>query len=453
MTLGVQSWVVNRQFGFKVGGFFGFLDHSAYREPPLGDADDDTPRSTEEGTPDGTTGRGMATMTASRSMRCETTTRGGGVGRRRRSMSRKDDHRRVTFRGVKPRRWGVVGTRAAADGTDAGDGDESDDVGGETASSRGGYIDYGAALAKEFAKTEVPALLFPQRETLLPGSKMTLHLYEARFLALLEKAMSDTGGLIAQLTFLPSEGGDEDGLRVNASATLARIEAVHRQEVGARVEVVGEARIKLEDIAGREPYITGVFTHIPQMGDVGTYVPSEDELAQVKEVTDYIENSVKDVLALSDKILADTPSDAARRDSLRGGGDNDSDDEDDDDGEMWTHKEVGNLRSAMEWVDAPPVTIERIEKPVSMDDASWTDFPEGFEHNGLTRAERLSFAVLQIAPASTASDLQKLIACRAVAMSTDHGLMDRLRLCVSVLDNQLSTLRAKVALKNLSANM
>lgn len=373
-------------------------------------------------------------------------------------MTRKDDHQRVTFRGVKPkprRRCGrrVVGTRAVADGTDASDGGDAEGVDGETASSRGGYIDYGAALAKEFAKTEVPALLFPQRETLLPGSKMTLHLYEARFLALLEKAMSDTGGLIAQLTFLPSEGGDEEGLRVNASATLARIEAVHRQEVGARVEVVGEARIKLEDIAGREPYITGVFTHIPQMGDVGTYVPSEDELAQVKEVTDYIENSVKDILALSDKILAVTPSDAARRDALRGGDGDDDDEDDEDDGEMWTHKEVGNLRSAMEWVDAPPVTIERIENPVSMDDANWIDFPEGFEHNSLTRAERLSFAVLQIAPASTASDLQKLIACRAVAMSTDHGLMDRLRLCVSVLDHQLSTLRAKVALKNLSANM
>ena len=398
--------------------------------------------------------RGVRTMMRWETTTTTTTTR-GGVGRRMMGVSRKDDHKRVvTFRGVKPRRRCVVGTRAVADGTDAGDGGETDGGGVDetaSASSRGGYIDYGAALAKEFAKTEVPALLFPQRETLLPGSKMTLHLYEARFLALLEKAMSDTGGLIAQLTFLPSEGGDEEGLRVNASATLARIEAVHRQEVGARVEVVGEARIKLEDIAGREPYITGVFTHIPQMGDVGTYVPSEDELAQVKDVTDYIENSVKDVLALSDKILADTPSDAARRDASRGGGGDDEDDE--DDGEMWTHKEVGNLRSAMEWVDAPPVTIERIENPVSMDDANWTEFPEGVEHNSLTRAERLSFAVLQIAPASTASDLQKLIACRAVAMSTDHGLMDRLRLCVSVLDNQLSTLRAKVALKNLSANM
>ena len=404
--------------------------------------------------------------TAAATTTTTTTTRDvvGARGRRRRGA-----RGTATLRCARRRRFGggrghgrgevvVVVAAAAASGADEDGAGEGGGVGGggaaaagDAGSSPGGYIDYGAAMAKEFAKTEVPALLFPQRETLLPGSKMTLHLYEARFLALLEKAMGDTGGLIAQLTFLPSEGGDEEGLRVNASATLARIEAVHRQEVGARVEVVGEARIKLEDIAGREPYITGVFTHIPQMGDVGTYVPSEDELAQVKEVTDYIENSVKDILALSDKMLADKPSDGARESlsGVVGGGE----DEEEDDGGMWTHKEMGNLRSAMEWVEAPPVTVERIENPVSMDDANWTEFPDGFQHNGLTRAERLSFAVLQIAPASTASDLQKLIACRAVAMSTDHGLMDRLRLCVSVLDNQLSTLRAKVALKNLSSNM
>jgi Lon protease-like protein len=300
-------------------------------------------------------------------------------------------------------------------------------------------LDYDAALSKEFVKVEVPALLFPQRETLLPGSKLTLHLYEARFLALLEKAMSDTGGLIAQLTFLPSDGGDEEGLRVNASATLARIEAVHRADVGARVEVVGEARVKLEDITTREPYIAGLFTHIPQMGDIGTYNPSDDELAQVKEVTDYIESAVNDVLLLSDKLLGD------KKDVKGGSGEDDAD----DDG-LWTHKEVGNLRLAMEWVDAPAVTVERIEEKMSMADAKWTERPDDFAHSPLTRAERLSFAVLQIAPASTSSDLQKLIACRAVAMSTDHGLMDRLRLGVSVLDDQLQTLRAKVALKNLS---
>ena len=38
-------------------------------------------------------------------------------------------------------------------------------------------------------------------------------------------------------------------------------------------------------------------------------------------------------------------------------------------------------------------------------------------------------------------------------MSTDHGLLDRLRLGVSVLDDQLASLRAKVALKNLGSTL
>jgi len=321
-------------------------------------------------------------------------------------------------------------TRTRADGA-------SDDV------DRGGTLDFDAALNKEFVRVEVPALLFPQQETLLPGTRLTLHLYEARFLALLDRATAKTGGLVAQLTFLPpTDGGVEgegEGLRVNTSATLMRIERVRREEVGARVDVVGESRVKLEDIASREPFITGIFTHVPQMGDVGTYVPSEAEMAQVKEVTDYVEKAVGDVLTLSDKLLSGTEEDEGEEDGESFDG-------------IWTHKEAGDLRSAMAWVDAPAVTLENIQDgDVSMDAAEWTRVEDGFEHSALSRAERLSFAVLQVAPASTPTDLQKLIACRAVAMSTDHGLMDRLRLGVSVLDDQLATLRAKVALKSLGS--
>jgi len=313
--------------------------------------------------------------------------------------------------------------------------------GGRAPRAGGGYLDYGAAMAKEFKKVEIPALLFPRRETLLPGSAMTLHLYEARFLALLDVATARTGGLIAQLTYFENDGGaGEEGLRVNASATLARIEWVKRERVGATVRVVGEARVKLEGVVSREPFITGAFTHVPQMGDTGTYVPSDSELAQVREVTDYIEGAVRDVLTLSERLLGDAEE-----------SDESEDDESGEGGEMWTHKEVGDLRSAMRWVDAPAITIERIEEPVSMEEADWTRVDENFAHSELARAERLSFAVLQVAPASTAMDLRTLISCRAVAMSTEHGLMDRLRLCVSVLEDQLQTLRAKVALKSVTS--
>ena len=59
-------------------------------------------------------------------------------------------------------------------------------------------------------------------------------------LALLDDATQRTGGLLAHVTYLPSGGAD--GLRVNSVATLARIVSFNREEVGARVEVIGVGR-------------------------------------------------------------------------------------------------------------------------------------------------------------------------------------------------------------------
>ena len=61
---------------------------------------------------------------------------------------------------------------------------------------------------------ELPAMLFPSDEMLLPGCTQVLHLYEARFLALLDEVTTSTGGLFAHVTFLPSDQ-DDGGLRVN----------------------------------------------------------------------------------------------------------------------------------------------------------------------------------------------------------------------------------------------
>ena len=115
------------------------------------------------------------------------------------------------------RRAGRARARAPMTTRTRADGARDDD-------DRGGTLDFEAAMNKEFVRVEVPALLFPQQETLLPGTRLTLHLYEVRFLALLDRVTANTGGLVAQLTFLPpTDGGVEgegEGLRVNTSATL-----------------------------------------------------------------------------------------------------------------------------------------------------------------------------------------------------------------------------------------
>ena len=107
----------------------------------------------------------------------------------------------------------------------------------------------------------------------------------------------------------------------------------------------------------------------------------------------------------------------------------------------------------MAWVDGPSVTLDDLADkslPLEMDAADWLTpaADELVTHSELQRAERLSFACLQVAPTSTEGDLRKLVSCRTVAMSTSHGLMDRLKLGQIVLDEQRQALRAKVALKS-----
>ena len=99
---------------------------------------------------------------------------------------------------------------------------------------------------------ELPAMLFPAAEVLLPGSAQTLHLYEARFLALLDHARNRTGGAFAHVTFAPDDEDDVDGgTRLCTIATLCRIEDVEKDEtsgVGAVVTVIGESRLELRDV-------------------------------------------------------------------------------------------------------------------------------------------------------------------------------------------------------------
>jgi Lon protease-like protein len=315
----------------------------------------------------------------------------------------------------------------------------------------------------------LPAMLFPLEEVLLPGSTQVLHLYEARFLALLDEATNTTGGLFAHLTFHPPSP-NEEGLRINQVASLVRVEEVIREDVGAKVVIVGESRVHLQNVIESDPYVRASFTAIPTMGAAGTlaYTPSDDEMAEVEALTEFIDSAVNDIVMLADRLMSDaTPSvgveetdgdsDSEQRKAIAPG---DLWDISDATTEVaWGHAEVGNLRRAMAWVDGPNITLDDLiakntsessSLKVGMDEADWLRplLDETVHHSDLQLAERLSFACLQVAPTSTEGDLRKLVSCRNVALSTAHGLMDRLKLGQIVLDEQRQALRAKVALKS-----
>ena len=288
----------------------------------------------------------------------------------------------------------------------------------------------------------LPAMLFPQDEVLLPGSTQVLHLYEARFLALLDEVIEKSGGLFAHITFDTSDvdngdGSSRVGLRLNPVASLVRVEEIVREDVGAKVVIVGESRVAMIDVVESEPYVRAKCVAIPTMGADGTlaYKPSDEETAEVEALTEFIATAVDDIVRLVDRLLTDAtsetnadgdPGSTTTADSLWDLSNITSEIE-------WGHAEVGNLRRAMGWVEGPQIGLDDLwekkgqEKnaPVQMDAANWLKpvSDEKVTHSELQRAERLSFACLQVAPTSSDSDLRKLASCRKVALSTSYGLM------------------------------
>jgi len=194
----------------------------------------------------------------------------------------------------------------------------------------------------------LPALMFPSEELLLPGSRKVLHLYEARFLSLLDQSMNEMGGLLAHIVFHPLDEINGDKLSLDRVATLCRIAEVERQDVGARVELIGEGRLQLCDIAAVEPYVKGVFRQVRTMADTTVYVPTEAEAVRVELLVNELRAMLKDVLLLSDKL--------GTRGGGGGGGDDDNDAATGDDEagfNEWGHMEISSLEKSLQWVDGP----------------------------------------------------------------------------------------------------
>ncbi|GJP47024.1 hypothetical protein CLOM_g6256 [Closterium sp. NIES-68] len=64
------------------------------------------------------------------------------------------------------------------------------------------------ASSEEGIVMELPCLPFNPAEVFLPGSSKTLHLYEARYLALLEEVLSRSHGLLGHVVLEPMRADD-----------------------------------------------------------------------------------------------------------------------------------------------------------------------------------------------------------------------------------------------------
>uniref|UniRef100_A0A6M2F1G6 Lon N-terminal domain-containing protein n=1 Tax=Populus davidiana TaxID=266767 RepID=A0A6M2F1G6_9ROSI len=105
---------------------------------------------------------------------------------------------------------------------------------------------------------ELPLLPFNTNEVLVPSESKTLHLYEARYLALLEESLLRKKLFVHFVLdpILISNSGTEASFAARYGC-LVNIENIKRLDVGALVSIRGIGRVKLLNFVQSEPYLKG----------------------------------------------------------------------------------------------------------------------------------------------------------------------------------------------------
>ncbi|CAN0890104.1 hypothetical protein LINGRAHAP2_LOCUS16253 [Linum grandiflorum] len=119
-----------------------------------------------------------------------------------------------------------------------------------------------------FSTLKLPLLPFNSNEVLVPSESKTLHLYEARYLALLEEALVQKK-MFVHFVLDPvsiSDSGSEASFAARYGC-LVNLESVERLDLGALVTVRGIGRVKLVGFLQSEPYLRGEVMPMQDMVD------------------------------------------------------------------------------------------------------------------------------------------------------------------------------------------
>ncbi|XP_034676181.1 uncharacterized protein LOC117906990 isoform X1 [Vitis riparia] len=101
---------------------------------------------------------------------------------------------------------------------------------------------------------------FDINQVLIPSESKTLHLYEARYLALLEESLFQKKKLFVHFVLDPVIVGDSSAGSSFAAryGCLVIIENVERLDVGALVSIRGIGRVKIMEFVQADPYLKGI---------------------------------------------------------------------------------------------------------------------------------------------------------------------------------------------------
>lgn len=314
-----------------------------------------------------------------------------------------------------------------------------------------GRVPYEAAVA-EARGAEVPGLPFPPMELTVPGAQRTLHLYEARYLSLLDHALALPGQRMVHLAVaegVTPEG--EFGWEVKRNdCCLMEVVETRKAEVGALVTLRAVAQIYLKEVTSTEPYIQCTVDPVKLV--VGA--PDAEVLDKARDLQVVLD----DILHLSEKLVQAgvlAPLEVgtvAPEDFPDGGGD--------------AARQLP-LQASVEWARevsraapfpfAPPVGARSspgafqglTTPPLLLPRAHLRQAQLEGGGSGLEHAVRLAWAALQAAPGATAAEQDGLLQARSAAMQC-ISLHDRLDLALGYALGQRSQLAAKTALQTLA---
>ncbi|XP_019180772.1 PREDICTED: uncharacterized protein LOC109175862 isoform X1 [Ipomoea nil] len=248
-----------------------------------------------------------------------------------------------------------------------------------------------------FASTlELPLLPFPIDQTLIPSETKSLHLYEARYLALLDESLFRKEKLFVHFVLDPIAINDTSGEASFAAryCCLVVIEKVERLDVGAFVSIRGIGRVKIVHFVQAEPYLRGMV--IPFQDNIPlTVTDISSKVSELKE-------SICSLNSLEIKLKA------PKEELLQ----------------TMTANSIG-------WV-----------KKASLLDCDSNFIP--------SMAELVSFAALQPVSGATRSDVVKLQKEKLRAMHM-KDTMERLDLSSRYVRDNISLVAAKLAIQSLDA--
>ncbi|KAF6147812.1 hypothetical protein GIB67_014392 [Kingdonia uniflora] len=232
------------------------------------------------------------------------------------------------------------------------------------------------------------------QQVLVPSESKTLHLYEARFLALLEESLTRKNKFFVHFVLDPvlTSASSAEASFAARYGCLVQIESVERLEVGALVSIRGIGRVRLMKFVQADPYLKGIV--IPVQDNIPDSVNSlQSKVTELKEAL-YNLNRLQIKLKAPENELLQTP-----------------------------------IANSLRWAEKEP--------SVNCDEAF---IP--------TLAERLSFVGLQPVSGSTQSELEALQREKLQAMDI-KDTSTRLQNSIELIKQSTSMAAAKLAIQSL----